>query len=118
MAELVCGERAVRCFLGEEIDRVPFGVGIGWNPWGETLESWRGESGEPELDLGRFFGYDLSFAVPALEAGIFPHFETQVIEETTDMITWRDHRGITQRGRKDGGSIPEYLDYPVKTPED
>lgn len=118
MAELTCGERVVRCYLGEEIDRVPFGVGIGWSTWSETLERWRGESAEQEINIRSVFGYDPSFVAPAIEAGIFPHFETEVIEETADMIIWRDHRGITQRGRRDGGSIPEYLDYPVKTPED
>ena len=46
----------------------------------------------------------------------FCQFEAGYWPETLER--WRDHRGITQRGRKDGGSIPEYLDYPVKTPED
>lgn len=118
MSELTCGERVVRCYLGEEIDRVPFGVGIGWMPWTEALERWRKESGDPDLDVGRLFGFEPSFAIPALEAGIYPHFETALIEETENTVTWRDHRGVTQRGRKDGGCIPEYLDYPVKTPDD
>lgn len=115
---MTCGERVVRCYLGEEIDRVPFGVGIGWAPWGETLERWRAESGDSQLDPGRFLGFDMSFASPAIESGIYPHFETEVLEETPEYVTWRDHRGVTQRGRRDGGSIPEYLDYPVKTPAD
>ncbi len=118
MAELTCGERVVRCYLGEEIDRVPFGIGIGWYPWSETFDRWRRESGDPSLNPGALLGYDLSFVIPVMESGIYPHFESQVIEETDEMITWRDHRGVTQRGRKDGGSMPEFLDYPVKTPED
>ena len=36
MKQLTCGERAVRCLLGEPTDRVPYGVGIGWGPWGVT----------------------------------------------------------------------------------
>jgi len=115
---LTCGERVVRCLLGQQIDRVPFGVGIGWHPWGETLERWRRESGDPELDYAAAVGLEASFAIPSLISGIHPGFEHTVLDETETMITWRDERGVTQRGRKDGGSIPEYLDYPVKTPDD
>ena len=118
MGELTCGERVVRCYVGEDIDRVPFGVGVGWAPWGETMERWRSESGNPDLNPAQLLGFDKSFAIPAMESGILPHFETRIIEESDEFITWCDNRGITQRGRKDGGSMPEFLDYPVKTPDD
>ena len=36
---LPCGERVVRCLIGEPVDRVPFGVGIGWWPWGEAMDN-------------------------------------------------------------------------------
>lgn len=112
------GERVVRCLCGEPVDRVPFGVGLGWYPWGETLENWRRQAGRPDLDPAREFGYDASFALPALDSGIRPPYEHKVIAETADTVTWRDGRGVTQRGRKDGHSMPEFLDYPVKTPDD
>jgi hypothetical protein len=60
MAELTCRERVVRCCIGETIDRMPYGVGLGWDPWGEALDNFR----------------------------------------------------------RDGGSMPEWLDYPVKTDDD
>jgi hypothetical protein len=53
-----CGERIVRCLTGGDIDRVPFGVGLGWHPWGEALKHWRQESGNPSLDPASAFGYD------------------------------------------------------------
>lgn len=119
------GERLVRCLLGEAIDRTPFGTGIGWHPWGETHQRWRDERGDPHLDYARTLGYDAEFAIPwwingALQthAGLFPYFEYQVLAETTDTITYCDQQGITKRDRKDGGSMPEFLDYPVKTPGD
>jgi uroporphyrinogen decarboxylase len=115
---LRCGERLVRCLTGEPVDRVPFGVNIGWWPWGETLAQWRRESGQPELDVSRTFGYDAGFACPALECGPFPHFEEKVLAETAEHVVSRDWRGITVRNRRDGGSMPEFLDYPVKTPAD
>jgi len=118
MTTLTDGERIIRCFLGEPIDRVPYGVGIGWMPWGETTQRWQRESGEPELDLWRRFGFDGDFIRPAVSYGIFPVFEQQVLEENDRFTIWRDEKGITKRDRRDGGSMPEFLDYPVKTPDD
>ncbi len=118
MAELACGERIVRCFLGEEIDRVPFSVSLCWAPWEETLQRWRTETGRPDLDYWGELGFDPGFLVPAVNAGIFPEFEFRVISEDEEHAIVRDGRGVTARCRKDGGSIPEFLDYPVKTPED
>jgi uroporphyrinogen decarboxylase len=118
MGELTCGERVVRCLLGEPIDRVPYGVGIGWGPWLETLQRWRRESGDPELAPQKTFGFDASFVGPAIHSGLWPPFEHKVIEETQEFIVFRDGRGITLRGRRDGHSMPEWIDYPVKAEAD
>lgn len=118
MASLTCGERIVRCLLGEEIDRMPFPMALGWGPWGETMERWKLESGDADLDLTQYFGFEQSFHQPHLYSGIFPEFEYQLIEENERFIITRDSRGIVMRNRRDGGSMPEFLDYPVKTPED
>ncbi len=115
------GERVVRCLAGQPIDRTPFGVGLGWHPWGSTLQRWRQEAGiadsEP-FDYGGMLGYDRSFISPALNEGIWPPFEVQMLEDRGSTIVYRDERGITIRALKQGESIPEYLDYPVKTPDD
>ncbi len=113
-----CGERIVRCLTGGDIDRVPFGVGIGWCPWGETLENWKKEADDKTLDPGKIIGFEHSFAVPLLESGPFPHYENKTIADEGETIVTVDWRGITMRNRKDGGSMPEFLDYPVKTPDD
>jgi hypothetical protein len=118
MSQLPCGERLVRCLTGGDVDRVPFGVGLGWWPWGETHANWKRDSGQPDLDVARELGYDAGFVQPAVELGICPGFEHQILEETAGMVVFRDSRGITMRNRKDGGSMPEFLDYPVKTPAD
>lgn len=118
VAALQCGERVVRCSLGEPVDRLPFGFGLGWYPWGETLERWKSESGNKHLDIFQEFGFDCSFALPAIQPGVFPLFEHKVIEENEQFVTARDEHGITKRNRRDGGSMPEFLDYPVKTPAD
>lgn len=117
MPALTCGERAVRCLLGEAVDRSPFGVGLGWQPWAQTLARWRQESGDAALAPRAYFGFDASFALPELHAGIWPPFERVTLEETATSVVFRDERGITQRSRGDG-SMPEFLEYPVKTPAD
>ncbi|MBN1942433.1 MAG: hypothetical protein JW849_03975 [Phycisphaerae bacterium] len=117
-AELTCGERLVRCLRGEPIDRVPYGVGIGWEPWGATLRRWRRETHRDNLDPAVEFGFDPDFASPAVHAGIYPPFECRVLEENAEFIVRRDERGITKRERRDRGSIPQFLDYPVRTPDD
>ncbi len=118
MTHLTCGERVIRCYIGEEIDRVPYGVGLGWAPWGETLDHFRARSGIPALDLAEHFGFDKSFALPEVRYGIYPPCEPAILEETAEFVIHRDERGITKRDRRDGGSMPEFLDYPVKTDDD
>jgi len=117
-APLAPGERLIRCLTGDDIDRVPFGVNLGWWPWGGALDSWKRASGRTDLDVGKEFGYDAGFVNPALECGVFPHFDPITIEETDEHVVTRDWRGITLRNRRDGESMPEFLDYPVKTPAD
>jgi uroporphyrinogen decarboxylase len=117
-APLTQGERFIRCMTGEPIDRVPFGIGLGWYPWGQTLDRWRKETGDAMLDVWQILGYEGDNAAPIMHAGIWPAFDKKILEETQDFITWRDERGITKRDRRDGLSMPDFLDYPVKCRRD
>lgn len=112
------GERYIHCLTGRPVDRLPYGVGIGWCPWGETLARWRTESGRPDLDPAREFGFDASCVLPSCAAGIFPAYEWTALRDEGELVVYRDEKGITMRGRKDGGSMPEFLDYPVKSRAD
>jgi hypothetical protein len=116
--ELTYGERYVRCLLGQSIDHVPFGVGLGWVPWGDALDHWKEESGYPNLDPVRALGLEPSSLQPTLHAGVYPPYEYQVLEQNERFIIYRDERGITKRDRLDRLCMPEFLDYPVKTPAD
>ena len=115
---LTCGERFMRCLTGQPIDRVPFGVGIGWAPWGETYERWKVESGDPALDVGKTLGFDLSCAGAKIYQGLWPEFAYEVLEKTDDYITARDGRGIVMRNRRDMHSMPLFLEHPVKDQAD
>jgi len=113
MQEWTCGERFIRCLTGEPIDRVPFGVGLGWYPWGETHEKWKKALGRDELDFARLLGYDAACASPALDYGLRPAFERQVLGEDDRTLTVRESNGVVRRYRKDGATIPDYVACPV-----
>lgn len=117
-SEMTPGERVVRCLIGQKTDRVPFGIGIGWAPWGETLKRWREETGRPDLDPATELGYDPSFAGAPAKLGFCPAYVQETIRDEGDLIVFRDTRGIVMRGRKDGCSMPEFLEYPVRTAAD
>lgn len=116
MKLLAPGERAVRCLTGGDIDRVPFGVGLGWHQWGGALNNWRRDSGIADLEPAKYFGYDASFALPAMQYGFFPVFPREVLEKTADYTIYRDERGITMK--QQGNSMPDWIEHPIKTPAD
>jgi uroporphyrinogen decarboxylase len=118
VVELNSGERVVRCLIGEPVDRVPFGIGLGWRPWGNALELWREQSGIVDLDPAGQLGTEASFARPKVYCGLYPPIEHEVLEDCGAFIVYRDHRGIIMRGRKDGLSMPEFVRHPVQSPDD
>ena len=116
------GERLVRCLTGGDIDRIPFGCGLGWHLWSETRDifeaAWHAEGHTGKFECWNAFDYDHGFAHAPYEAGMFPYFEHKVLDENDEFCTVRDARGITLRTCKTTRSMPEFLDYPVKTPND
>lgn len=115
---LTSGERVVRCLTGKPIDRVPYGIGIGWLPWGETHARWMKETGDANLNVAARLGYDHDFVIPALRSGPWPEYAKERLEETNDYFIYRNERGIVARQLKDTSAMPEWLDYPVKTRAD
>ncbi len=111
-------ERIVTTLLCQPTDRVPFGVGIGFYPWGETMERWRTESGISDLNPAGLFGYDAGFhGVPA-EYGPWPHVESEVIEENDRFIISKDFRGIITKNRRDHHSMPDFIAHPIRNEQD
>lgn len=85
------------------------------------LDEWR-EQGLPEdVSLREFFGYDEpgSHSLGQLgwcEAGFSPVFDTIILEDRGDYEVEQDFAGrhvLYFKGRR-SGSMPEYLDHPVK----
>jgi hypothetical protein len=91
-------DRAIKTLLCQETDRAPFGVGLGFWPWGETMQRWKEESGIEDLNIYNYFGYEPSFMSVPIDMGPLPAFENKVIEENDDFVISIDGRGITMRG--------------------
>jgi hypothetical protein len=106
-------ERMMRTVLGQTVDRPPFGWGIGFYPWGETMDRWRRESGDPNLNIGEFFGYEPGFYGIPINLGVWPPFPRKVLDEDEHTVTTTDAKGIVRRDMKHSSSMPEFLDYPV-----
>lgn len=111
-------ERILKTFRCEKADRVPMPMWLGFYPWGQTTERWKVESGRENFDPFSDFNFDSMGHFVYVEQGPVPAFETKTIEETDEYIVAVNAHGITTRNRKDGMSMPEWLAYPVETPDD
>jgi uroporphyrinogen decarboxylase len=114
-------ERFCKALSFEQVDRLPnYELGC----WGQTIQRWIGEGmpegavymnwfeGEPYFHLER-----RGFA--AINVGMIPPFEYQVVEETSDYLVARHANGVVTRALKAGTvrgtrmSMDQYLSYPV-----
>ena len=111
-------DRFLASLLSRAPDR-PFEWGqIG--PWGEVciwpeaLDRWRGEGLPADADPCAHFGFERKEAAP-IATGMIPGFESQTIEDAGDYQIVVDSAGIKKKVLKTGQSIPQFLEFPVKT---
>jgi len=109
-------ERILATLTGKKTDRAPYLGGMGF--WGETLERWKKETGNPDLNLREYFGFDAGFDYigdnSALRFGINPWYEHKILENRERSVIVRDQYGIVSEQMKNHQTIPRFLDYPVK----
>jgi len=103
--------------MGEPTDRVPFVCHFG--PWQTTLQRWKEEGLEQPERWRAEFGFDPGWVAAPVNLGWSPPWTEEIIEDRGEYVIKRDQRrGIIIRDRKDRASMPEWIDYPVKTRED
>ncbi len=110
-------ERFLRTMRYEPVDRRPFhAVSV----WPDTLARWRGEGLPPGVDdVHAHLGVAcLQMRNVSGHMGPYPAFEQRTLHETETEIIRIDDYGRTVREFKDHTSMPEWEDFPVKTPED
>jgi len=111
-------ERTIAAHCCRKADRAPYGAGLGYWPWAETMERWRTESGIKDLDIAKHFGYEGDFQHVPVDMGPCPAFEYKVIEETEDFVVAVDWRGIVTRNCRKNLSMPDFLSHPIKGEDD
>ena len=112
-------ERIIKTVLHEKTDRAPFI--FPFDPWTETLELWHTQG----LSFNEHYtvntGCDEGFKVipeSSVRLGFCPPFEEKIISEKNDKRIFQDKLGIIQEIKLRNVSIPNYLEYPIKSPDD
>ena len=107
-------DRLLGTLLGEPVDRPPYHCLFG--PWQATLERWHREGLTEGQPWGAEFGFDPGWVAAPVNLGWCPQWQAELIEDQGDFLIKRDPtRGIILRDRRDSGSMPEWLEHPVKT---
>lgn len=116
-------ERFHRVMCFEKPDRFPFYEWLGF--WRETINRWYSE-GLPwsietkasDLGLGiDYFGHDPRTRI-VIDVSPIPYFVTKTLHENSRYIVRTNYLGVTEKSLKTGTSMPTWIDFPVKTPED
>jgi len=110
------GERLVRWLTFQDVDRPPYYQE--YFGWAATNDMWERESGLDSLDFVAYFNLDHGFKNVPVPLGLYPPFEREVVEEHGEFYVERNERGILLRQRRDRGSMPGFIEHPVKDWED
>ncbi len=110
-------QRYRRTMFFQHVDCMPnFEFGY----WKETLGEWRQQGLPPEIDneakAYEYFGIENWQTAPVNVMGLKPGFQYEVLEETDDIITYRDSGSgcIAEINKEGHQSIPHYLDFALK----
>ena len=71
-----------------------------------------------DLDVHDALGFDDAIRRATFNNYLCPRFETQVLEDHGDWQLVRGADGVTQRARKDRGSLPDFVSFPVRSRDD
>ncbi len=88
-----------------------------WGYWGETIARWRQEGLPQNSSPWDDCGISHYFR-PPINCGIFPAFESRVIEENETSRIVQTGSGIVCRESKIGSRLPQFLKHPVSNRDD
>lgn len=123
-------DRYYRVFTYQTTDRVP---DIEFGYWPQTIRRWLREGMPLELTpeeqnqmfsakVDRFMGFDTHHhASFPLHVGMNPCFEEKVLEKREGSTVVRQESGVISErflNDQDESSIPHFIEFPVKTPDD
>lgn len=77
-----------------------------------------GDEVDSTIDVHDYFGFDERIHVVGVNTAMIPVFSRKIYEEDEENIVFRREDGKTVKTRKDGTSMPHFIEYPVKTDED
>lgn len=122
-------DRFYRTFTHQDVDRVP---DIEFGYWPQTIRRWLSE-GMPldltpdeteemfSLKVDDYFGFEHEgWSIPR-HIEMNPPFEEVVLERRAESVILRDETGIVAERYlhdSDRSSIPRFIEFPVKTPDD
>ena len=110
-------DRCVARVLGQPTDRVPYY--LFWTPWFTTSLRWAREGMPANVgDPRSLFDPDAPPQVVEVNCGPCPALAETILEESADSVTYTDVWGIKCRRFKDKTSMPEFLEFPVKSRRD
>jgi hypothetical protein len=110
-------ERYLRTMHYQPVDHRPLHM-VG--PWTDTLVRWRREGLPTDVtDVNAYLGVKpLQLINLSGTAGLHPTYPERVIREDANVVVKIDGYGRTVRDFKDHTSMPEWIDFPVKTADD
>lgn len=89
--------------------------------WDKTIERWHNEGLPKDRTPQEYFGMDPWEFVPVISGirlPLDPLFERKVINENDEIITYRNEEGAILKEYKSKNSMPQFLEFPVKSRND
>ena len=112
MSELNCRERFLKNMRYEPVDHPPLIVP---SPWSAARKRWESEGLPEGIDLYDFFELPkMKYTALNLETVFYPQFQETIINETDEFVIKINRDGVTEKNFRDGTSMPEFIEYPVK----
>lgn len=115
-------ERLLATLRFEPVDR---GVDLEFGAWTETIERWHHEGLPAEFTgcdpaIDQYCGCDnIAWGPqPWMICGLWPSFETKILEEHGDRYIIQDGEGVVSERSRNIISIPRYIKHPIETRAD